>query len=126
MAERELALEGLLGDGGELVEGLDVLIGHLREDLAVELDAGELEAVHELRVGDLVHAGGGVDAGDPQAADLALLVATVAVLILERVLHLLLGVLVAARRLTVIALGAVEDCAALLLGAHCALDTCHI
>ena len=29
----------------------DSLISHLSEDLAVELDAGELQAVHELGVG---------------------------------------------------------------------------
>lgn len=81
--ETHLGLKSLLGDGGELVEGLDVLVGHLSEDLAVELDAGELQAVHELGVGDVVHAGGGVDTGNPEAADLTLLVAAIAVLVLE-------------------------------------------
>ena len=60
-----LRLECLLGDGGKLVEGLDVLVGHLSQYLAVELDASELQTVHETRVGDVVHAGGSVDAGPP-------------------------------------------------------------
>lgn len=124
--ETHLGLKSLLGDGGELVEGLDVLVGHLSEDLAVELDAGELQAVHELGVGDVVHAGGGVDTGDPEAADLTLLVAAIAVLVLEGVLHLLLGVLIGTGCLTVITLCAVKDGTTLLLGVHSALDTCHI
>ena len=44
---RLLSLESLLGNGCELVEGLDVLVSHLSEDLAVELNAGELQTVHE-------------------------------------------------------------------------------
>lgn len=42
--------EGLLGNLSELCEGLGVVVGDLCEDLAVEIDAGELEAVHEVRV----------------------------------------------------------------------------
>ena len=39
-----LGLEGLLCDGSQLVEGLDVLVSHLSQDLAVELDTGNLQA----------------------------------------------------------------------------------
>src|SRR5260370_6547032 len=50
-------------------------IGH---DLAVDLDPGLQDAVHELRVGEAMLARRGVDALDPQAAERALLVAAVA------------------------------------------------
>ena len=65
--EGTLGLESLLGDGGELVEGLDVLISHLSEDLAVELDAGELQAVHELGVGLATYSKRGPPRGPPCA-----------------------------------------------------------
>ena len=94
---QSLRLERLLGDRSELVEALDVLVGHLREHLTIELDTGDLEAVHELGVRDVVHTSGSVDAGDPETTDVALLVATITILVLERVLHLLLGVLVRTR-----------------------------
>ena len=83
-----LGLESLLGNGSQLVEGLDVLVSHLSQDLAVKLDAGNLQAVHELRVRDVVQASGSVDAGDPERADLALLVAAITILILQGVLDL--------------------------------------
>src|SRR4051794_41977565 len=65
----------LTGGVGESREGLGVADGDVREDLAVELDAGELEAVHELSVAHAVLPRGGVDARDPQAAEVALAVA---------------------------------------------------
>src|SRR5712664_4248120 len=55
-----------------------VLHGDIREDLAVESDAGSLEAVNQLAIGQAVQAGGGADALNPQAAVLALLDAAVA------------------------------------------------
>ena len=61
-------------------------IGH---DLAVDLDPGLEDAVHELRVGQAMLAGRGVDALDPQAAERALLVAPVAIGVLQALLDLL-------------------------------------
>src|SRR5262249_42506793 len=43
--------------------------GELGEALAVEGDAGVLEAVHELTIGEPVLACGGIDAHDPQPAE---------------------------------------------------------
>ena len=40
----------LAGALGKASEGVGVADCDVREDLAVELDAGELQAVHELRV----------------------------------------------------------------------------
>ena len=61
-------------------------IGH---HLAVDLDPGLQDTVHELRVGEAVLARRGVDALDPQAAERTLLVAPVAVGILQALLDLL-------------------------------------
>ena len=58
--------------------------GEVREHLAVELDAGGLEAAHQLRVGEPVLARRGVDADDPEAAVLALLVLAADVGVLRR------------------------------------------
>ena len=68
-------LADLVGHG---LEG-DFVSGHRGQDLAVQLDTGLAEAVHELRIGKAFQTRGGVDALDPQGAERALLVAAVAV-----------------------------------------------
>src|SRR5687767_11524487 len=105
---------GLPGFLGKPSERLGVADGDVREHLAVELDAGLLEAVHELAVAHALLAGGGVDADDPQAPEVALLVAAVAVRVGVRLEQGLLGPLVAGVRLPPEALGALEGGAALL------------
>src|SRR5258706_4381702 len=79
---------GLLDEFAEcrLVEHREV-----GEDLAVHVDAGLLEARHELAVRDTRLAGARVDAGDPERAELALLVAAIAVGVLPRAHHRFLG-----------------------------------
>ena len=59
------------------------------QHLAVELDARPLQPVDELRIGQAVLAHAGVDALDPQAAEIALLVAPVAIGVAQRLLDLL-------------------------------------
>src|SRR3954452_17097280 len=123
---REPALRGsrrcrLAGDLGKSGERLGVADRDVREDLAVELDAGELEAVHERAVAHAVLAGGGVDAGDPQAPEVALAVAPVAVRVGVRLHDRFLGALVVRVRLAAVALGELERLAALLLGVDAAL-----
>src|SRR6266446_1051746 len=61
------------------------------EHFAVDLDVGALEARHERAVGHAQLAHRGVDAGDPQRAELALPLAAVAVGVLPRLHHRLLG-----------------------------------
>src|SRR4051812_17732893 len=68
----------LAGALGESAEGLGVAHGDVGQHLAVELDAGQLEAVYERAVAHAVLARGGVDTGDPEAAEVALAVAAVA------------------------------------------------
>src|SRR4051812_23135618 len=73
--------EGLLHPGDQGPKRIRLARRHVRQHLAVELDARLLHAIHELRIGqiepELAHAG--IDALDPQGAEAALLVATVAI-----------------------------------------------
>src|SRR3990167_7201755 len=99
--------------------------GEIGHDLAVDLDPGLEDAVHELRVGEAMLAGRGVDALDPQTAERALLVAAVAVGILQALLDLLDAG--AERRLGVaaIALGELENLLVTSVCSHAPLDACH-
>src|SRR3954469_10203689 len=74
-----LSGRGLPGCLGESAERLGVAHGDVSQHLAVQLDTGQLETVHELRVAHAVELGGGIDAGDPQATEVALAVAAVTV-----------------------------------------------
>src|SRR5581483_10279521 len=76
---RELRERGLVGDR------------EVGEDLAVDVDRGLLQAVHERGVREAVLAHGGVDARDPQRTELALSLAAVAVGVLPRLHHRFLG-----------------------------------
>src|SRR3954447_20468174 len=108
------------GEGGRLVDR------ELGEHAAVELDAGQLQALHEPVVGHVVLAGRGVDPGDPQLAEVALADLAVAVGVGGRVEHLLLGLAVQARTLTAVAAGGFEGRPALLLGVDRPLHACHV
>src|SRR5262245_60576227 len=83
LAERGL---GLLHQG---VEGGRLAGGEISHHLAVHGDAGLLDAGDELRVGEAMGAGAGVDALDPEGAEIALLVAAVAIGVLQRLLDAL-------------------------------------
>lgn len=67
---------GLVGDLGE---GLRVADGEVGKHLAVDVNAGELEAVDEAAVCGAVGAGGGVYADVPEAAHIAFLLFAVRV-----------------------------------------------
>src|SRR5205085_1593191 len=88
-------------------------------------DAGQLEAVHELRVGQPVQPRGGVDAGDPETAEVALAVAAVAVGVRLRLHQRFLGAAVVRVRLAAEALRPLEGCAALLARVDGTLDAGH-
>src|SRR5580700_8350379 len=83
LGERGLCRLDNRGEGFRLA---DCQVG---QDLPVELEPGELCPVHELRVGQSVFADAGVDALDPQSAEVALLVAAVAIGVAQRLLDLL-------------------------------------
>src|SRR5271154_2367036 len=116
----------LAGDLGETSERVGVAHGDVGEHLAIELDAGQGQAVHELRVAHAVDARSGVDAGDPQPAEVALAVAPVAVGVRVGLQQRLLGALVVGVRLAAEALGLLEYGAALLARADGALDARHL
>src|SRR5204863_7763305 len=116
----------LAGALGKTSEGLGVVDGEVGEHLAVHLDAGDGEAVHHLRVAEAVDAGGGVDARDPQPAEVAVAIATVAVRVGVGLHQGLLGPLVAGVRLAAEPLRQRERRAALLARVDRALDTGHL
>src|SRR5688572_7579226 len=60
------------------VEGGRIVDRQLGELLAIQTDAGLLQAVDELRVAESPHARRGVDADDPQPPELPLLLPAVA------------------------------------------------
>src|SRR6185503_3780347 len=109
-----LSGRGLPGFLGKTSERLGVADGDVREHLAVKLDAGRLEAVHELAVAHALLPRGRVDAHDPEPPEVALLVAPVAVRVRIRLDERFLGALVARVRLPAEPLGPLERGAALL------------
>src|SRR3979409_2479245 len=116
----------LPGASGKASERLGVADGDVGQHLAVELDLGQLQAVHQLAVAHALLAGGGVDALDPQAAELALAVLAVAVGVGARLEQLLLRPLVARVLLAAVALGALQHGTALLARVHGSLDAAHL
>src|SRR4029077_2203105 len=104
-------LPGELHESAEGVAGGDRDLG---EHLAVDLDPGLVEAVDQLRVAHALEPRGGVDAGDPEAPELALAVAAVAVCVHPRALHLLFGEAVGGMLAAVVALRFLEHLAPLL------------
>src|ERR1700674_3799262 len=97
---------GLFDDAaeGRLVEHREI-----GEDLAVHVDPRFLQPRHELAVRHARFAGAGVDARDPERAKLALPVAPVAIRILPRLHHRLLGDLVYVLAPAAVPVGLVED-----------------
>src|SRR6185295_10863314 len=92
-----------------------IVDGKIREDLAIDLDAGRLQPVDEPRVRQAVRPDGGVDPSDPQSAELAFAVAAVAVGVEAGVADLLLGDPIADPPAARVPLGRLEHLAALLL-----------
>ena len=69
----------LVDDG---LEGLGVVQGEVGKDLAVDFDTRLGEFVHELAVVHAILTHGSVDTDNPQAAEFALLVSSVAISVL--------------------------------------------
>src|ERR687895_1932514 len=121
-----LRSHGLPGPVGKAPEGLRVADGDVGQHLAVDLDAGLLQAVHELAVRHALLARGRVDADDPQPPEVTLAVAAVAVGVRVGLEQGLLGPLVALRGLAAVALGPLERGAALLARVDRSLDATHL
>ena len=120
---RETQVSG--GDLDQRPEGLRVGDGEVGEHLAVDLDTGRVQAVDEPAVAHALHAGRSVDALDPQRPEVALAGPPVAVGVLQGVHDLLVGGLVRAALVAVVALRLLEDDAAVLLAVDGALHPCH-
>src|SRR5215470_6000406 len=97
---------------GDLLEGDGVADRDLGEHLAVERDAGGAELAHQLGVAVAEPAGRGVDALDPQRAEVALADLARAVHVHPGVLHRLVGDGVTARTLAAEAAGGLEHAVA--------------
>src|SRR5260221_6767810 len=82
IAVSRLGERGLRGVDDRL-EGGRLADREVRQDLTVELDASAFDAAHELRIGHAVLTHAGIDADDPQGAEAPLLVAAVAIGILQ-------------------------------------------
>src|SRR6202022_2924195 len=84
MVNAMLRLGAAARDGDQFAEGFRVTNRQVREHLAIDVDTGQLEAMHELVVGHALAAGGCVDPGDPQLAHVALACPPIAIGVLER------------------------------------------
>src|SRR5437868_5447440 len=62
----------LLGQFGNLVKRRWIEHGNVGQDLAVQLDVGQLQTVDQLAVAQAAHPASRVDAGDPQPPEFAL------------------------------------------------------
>src|ERR1700733_2076711 len=97
----------------------------VRQHLAVDLHAGLVEAVHDATVGKAVEARGGIDARDPQCAELALVLPPVAVGVLARLDDRLLGRAVYLAAGVVVALRLAENLLVTPSGRHATFHSCH-
>src|SRR5207237_138827 len=90
-------------------EGFRLADRDVRQHLAVELEPGEFQPVHQLRIGQPMLAGGRIDALDPQPAKIALLVAAVAIGVAQRLFDLFERDAVGAAVAAAIALGKLQN-----------------
>src|SRR5690554_2509421 len=112
----------LLGQRGKPV---GVVHGDVRQHLAVQGDAGLHQAVHEAAVAQAVDAGRGVDAGDPQRAEIALLLLAVDVGVLLGLDDGLVGNAEHLAAGVVVTLGLAQDLLVTAARLHATLDSCH-
>ena len=114
---------GNLGQSGE--SGL-VVDGHLSQHLAVDLHAGQLQAVHKGGVVHAVELAGGGNAGDPQAAEITLLLLTADVSIVAGLHNSLFRHLKALALCAKIALCHLQGLFSSFAGHHRSFNTSHI
>src|SRR5580658_2233347 len=79
--------EMLLHRADQRRESIGVVHGHVRKDLAVQIDAASLQRVNQLAVGGAVIARGGADALNPERAVIAFAHAAVAIGVAQRAVH---------------------------------------
>ena len=98
--------------------------GQLGQHLAVDVDAGHLQAIHQPGVTQAVDAGRRVDAGDPQAAEVALLQLAADVCIAKRTANLLAGSTILLALCAKITLGELKNLTTLFQCINCTLNSC--
>src|SRR5690606_11179443 len=96
------------------------------QNLAVDLDGSLLQASDQTAVGQAVDACAGVDTGDPQSAELTLLLTAVTVGVLAGLDHRLLGNAEYARTRTVVAFGEFQNLLVTTTGDDATLNTSHV
>src|SRR5206468_12805446 len=107
-------------------ERLGLVHRDVGEHLAVERDAGKVQRVDELAVGEALGADRGVDPLDPQGAEAALLHLAVAVGILPGLFDRLAGDADGVLAAAVIAFRLIEDALVLGAGGYTPFDACHV
>src|SRR5262249_49051415 len=117
--------QGLLGRFRQVAESLGIAHREIGEDLAVEVAAGFFQSRDEAIVREPVHPRSGVDAQDPQTAEVALARLAVACGVAEGLVHRLLGHAVGVALGPPVAGGELENFLALLSFLAAALDTRH-
>lgn len=101
--------ERSLGAGGQFGERRLVHTARSASILAVDLNPGKMQAVNQPAVVTFAIARAGVDAGNPQGAEIALFLAAVAVGILTGLDHRLFGDPIHLAAGTVIAFSQIKD-----------------
>ena len=99
--------------------------GQLGEHLAVDVHAGDLQAVHHLGIGQAVQAGRRVDAGDPQATEVALLLLAADICITQGTANLCAGGTLLLALRAKVTLGELHYLTLFLLCVHRTLNSCH-
>src|SRR5690606_38321138 len=115
--ERALRLFGQRGKTRRVVHG------DVRQHLAVQGDAGLEQTIHEAAVAHAVDAGSRIDAGDPQRAEIALLLLATDVRVLAGLDDRLLGDAEDLATGVVIALGTADDLLVATTRLHTTLDS---
>src|SRR6476646_7346778 len=123
---RFLAFERILRLGDDGAERLGLVHRDVREHLAVEGDAGEVQRVDELAVGQTFRADRGVDSLDPQSPEAPLLHLAVAIGVLAGLLDGLPGDADRVLATAVIALRLFQDPLVLCAGGNTPFDACHV
>nr|CAI0340404.1 hypothetical protein SHINE37_44273 [Rhizobiaceae bacterium] len=116
----------LLGGCDERAERCGLMDRHVGQNLAVDFDAGLVEAVDEAAIGQAVLADGSVDALDPERAEIALVDLAVAVGELLGTINRGLGGADGVLAAAVEALGCLQRLLVLGVGGYAAFYTCHV